>query len=153
MSKELDVNIPDVIEMVKVKGMTRDEIAEHYGISKKACREQIFSHPELKGIRKPQAKRAVVINLHGASEEDAPKGEKEEVAEESADAPIEETVSEGDKELPAETESETTEEDEVEEETEEEQNEEGDSKGTVEEEEEAIAEEEEEDKPSSGVEW
>lgn len=145
MSKELNVSIPDVIEMVKVKGMTRDEIAEHYGISKKACREQIFSHPELKGIRKPQKPRGVKINLLGASEE-TEGASKEETTEDkpSEDGPI----SEGDGAVQGETATQDTEE-----EVEETQEETEEAATDTEEEEETEEESETEDKPSSGVEW
>lgn len=156
MSKELSINIQEVKRLVKEEGMTRDEIAAHYKISKKACREQIFSHPELKGIRKPQKPRGVQITLTGASDsseeaadtKETPKGESKEEAPAEKETPSKEAVSESNADLQGEAKEEGGEEEEVahsphfsaDEEESEEEEEEEESTDT-------------EEKPSSGVEW
>ena len=43
------VRIADVKEMLN-KGKTRDQIAEHYGITKADCK-RLFLHPSLKGLK------------------------------------------------------------------------------------------------------
>ena len=48
------IRIPDVKEMLN-QGKTRDQIAEHYGISKADCK-RLFLHPSLKGLKTKQIK-------------------------------------------------------------------------------------------------
>jgi N-acetylmuramoyl-L-alanine amidase CwlA len=166
MSEELKVDVQEVIKLVKEKGYDRKQVAEHYGVSLKFCREVIFAHPELKGIRKPQKnavqKTVVFVNASEGTETAEETETSTETAEETAkEVPSEETVSKSNADLPGETKEEASEEEEEvahtphfsaeeseEEETTEEEEEESEEEETTEESEEAASE----DKPSS-VNW
>lgn len=71
---KIKIRIPDVLGMLK-DGKTRDEIGEHYGLSK-ADTKRLFLHPDLKG-KKTVKKRELPFEIveEGAEEETSSVGE------------------------------------------------------------------------------
>ena len=79
-SQKPQIRVSGVLEMLK-NGKTRDDIAEHYGITKTAVKS-LFQHPELKNKKTIVKKEDPFVLIDDVTISDSPNAPEEPVQEE-----------------------------------------------------------------------
>ena len=59
--QKIDVRVSDVLTFLK-EGKTREDIANHYGLSLAEAKRDIFSHPKLKNKKTHKASKVALID-------------------------------------------------------------------------------------------
>jgi len=89
-AEKKQIVVEDIQDMLKA-GKTRKDIAEHYDLPITWMAENVFNHPDLKGLKTKKTYDVVVVkrsDVQGTGElQAAPEAQTEEVAEEVAHTP------------------------------------------------------------------